>query len=161
MGRPSRHDVTPMASVIHNINVDCADPYRLSLFWAEVTGWTEHPDEGNAPEDPEALLVSPDGLLSYPSRSGSSGFRQAALHLLFIAGPDAKAVKNRLHLDLRPTDRTRDEEVARLLDLGASLIDDRRNPDGTGWAVLADPEGNEFCVERSAAERATGAPPPG
>ncbi|MDQ3733323.1 MAG: VOC family protein, partial [Actinomycetota bacterium] len=61
--------------------------------------------------------------------------------------------KNRLHLDLRPTDRTRDEEVARLLALGASLIDDRRRPDGTGWAVLADPEGNEFCVERSAVER--------
>jgi len=127
-----------MTSAIHNINVDCADPYRLALFWAEVTGWTEHPDEGNAPDDPEALLVSPDG----------------SLNLLFIAGPDVKTVKNRVHLDLRPTDRTRDEELVRLLDLGASLIDDRRNPDGTGWAVLGDPEGNEFCIERSAAERA-------
>jgi len=128
-----------MTSVIHNINIDCADPYLLSLFWAEVTGWTEHPDEGNAPEDPEALLISPDG----------------SLNLLFIAGPDVKAVKNRLHLDVRPTDRTRDDEVTRLLELGATLIDDRRNPDGTGWAVLGDPEGNEFCVERSAAERST------
>jgi len=127
-----------MASVIHNINVDCADPYRLALFWGEVTGWTEHPGEGNAPDDPEALLVSPDGQL----------------HLLFIAGPDVKTVKNRIHLDLRPTDRTRDEEVTRLLALGASLVDDRRRPDGTGWAVLADPEDNEFCVERSGAERA-------
>ncbi len=126
-----------MSSALHNINVDCADPYRLALFWAEVTGWSEHPDERNAPDDPEALLVSPDG----------------SLNLLFIAGPDVKSVKNRLHLDLRPTDRTRDEEVTRLLDIGASLLDDRRNPDGTGWAVLGDPEGNEFCVERSAAER--------
>jgi len=56
---------------------------------------------------------------------------------------------------VRPTDRTRDDEVTRLLELGATLIDDRRNPDGTGWAVLGDPEGNEFCVERSAAERST------
>lgn len=126
-----------MKSTIQNINVDCADPYRLALFWAEVTGWTEHPDEGNEPADPEALLVSPDG----------------ALNLLFIAGPDLKTVKNRVHLDLRPTDRTRDEEVVRLLGIGASLIDDRRHPDGTGWVVLGDPEGNEFCIERSAAER--------
>jgi len=44
------------------------------LFWGEVTGWTEHPDEGNEPEDPEALLISPDGFLN----------------LLFIAGPDVK-----------------------------------------------------------------------
>jgi len=55
-----------------------------------------------------------------------------------------------------PTDRTRDEEVARLLRLGATLVADRRQPDGTGWVVLADPEGNEFCVERSAAERTAG-----
>jgi predicted enzyme related to lactoylglutathione lyase len=63
-------------------------------------------------------------------------------------------VKNRVHLELQPTDRTRDEEVERLVALGAKLVDDRRRPDGTGWAVLTDPEGNELCVERSAAERA-------
>jgi predicted enzyme related to lactoylglutathione lyase len=62
-------------------------------------------------------------------------------------------VKNRLHLCLQP-DIPRDEEVERLLGLGATLADDRRNADGTGWAVLTDPEGNEFCVLRSAAERA-------
>lgn len=59
-----------------------------------------------------------------------------------------------MHLDLQPQDRTRDEEVERLLAIGATLVDDRRKPDGKGWAVLADPEGNEFCVERSAAELA-------
>lgn len=80
-----------MTSVMHNINFDCTDPYRLALFWAEVTGWAEHPDDGNAPDEPEALLISPDG----------------ELHLLFIAGPDVKNGKNRMHLDLRPTDRTR------------------------------------------------------
>jgi predicted enzyme related to lactoylglutathione lyase len=73
--------------------------------------------------------------------------------ILFIQVPEGKAGKNRLHLDLQP-DIRRDEEVERLLGLGAALVDDQRRPDGTGWVVLADPEGNEFCVERSAAERA-------
>ncbi len=68
--------------------------------------------------------------------------------------PESKAGKNRVHLDVVPTDRTRDEEVERLVALGASQLDDRRRPDGTGWVVLADPEGNEFCVERSDGERA-------
>ena len=53
-----------------------------------------------------------------------------------------------------PIDRTRDEEVERLLGIGATLVADQRRPDGTGWVVLADPEGNELCIERSAAERA-------
>jgi hypothetical protein len=60
---------------------------------------------------------------------------------------------NRVHLDLLPTQRTRDEEVTRLLGIGATLVADHREPDGTGWVVLADPEGNEFCVERSLKER--------
>ena len=59
--------------------------------------------------------------------------------------PESKTVKNRMHMCLVPVDRTRDEEVERLLTLGASVVDDRRNGD-RGWAVLADPEGNEFCV---------------
>lgn len=65
-------------------------------------------------------------------------------------------MKNRVHLDLQPQDRTRDEEVERLLALGATLQGDHRRPDGTGWVTLHDPEGNEFCVERSAGERAKG-----
>ncbi len=60
----------------------------------------------------------------------------------------------RIHFDLEPTDRTREEEVARVVGLGATQLADRRNPDGSGWVVLADPEGNEFCILRSAAERA-------
>ncbi|MBO4209902.1 VOC family protein [Micromonospora echinofusca] len=63
-------------------------------------------------------------------------------------------MKNRLHLDLEPVDCTRDEEVARIVGLGARQVDDQRRPDGTGWVVLADPAGNEFCVLRSTAERA-------
>jgi Glyoxalase-like domain len=66
--------------------------------------------------------------------------------------PDAKLVKNRLHLDLRPVEGDRDTELARLLDLGATEVDDRRLSDGRGWVVLADPEGNEFCILRSLTE---------
>lgn len=73
--------------------------------------------------------------------------------LLFIEVPDSKQVKNRLHLDLVPTDRTRDEEIERVVALGATPIADLRRVDGTGWLVLGDPEGNEFCVLRSDAER--------
>jgi len=73
--------------------------------------------------------------------------------LLFIRVPEAKVVKNRVHLDWVPTDRTRDAEVERVLGLGATIHEDHRSPDGPGWVTLLDPEGNEFCIERSAAER--------
>lgn len=125
---------------MHNITFDCADPYRLAGFWSRVTGYQEDPNNPNEPDDPEALLVTPDG----------------GPNLLFVPVPEGKSVKNRVHLDLQPTDRTRDQEVDRVVGLGASLIADHRQSDGTGWAVLADPEGNEFCVERSAAERGEG-----
>ncbi len=131
-----------MTALIRHITVDCADPYALAAFWHEVTGYHEDPANPNAPADPEALLLAPD----------------AGPGLLFIGVPDAKVVKNRVHLDVAPADRTRDEEAARLLGLGATLVADHRRPDGTGWLVLADPEGNEFCVERSLAERAATAP---
>ena len=121
-----------------NITFDCADPYLLATFWSQVTGYQEDPEDGNEPGDPEGFLAGPEGQPN----------------LLFIAVPEPKSVKNRVHLDLEPTDRTRDEEVERLLGIGATLVADHRKPDGLGWVVLADPEGNEFCVERSAAERA-------
>jgi catechol 2,3-dioxygenase-like lactoylglutathione lyase family enzyme len=122
---------------VHSITIDCTDWARLVDFWQAASDFDEDPDNPNSPGDPEGLLVSPDGRLQ----------------LLFIPVPEPKTTKNRLHLDVVPTDGTRDEEVERLLALGATLVDDRRNDDGTGWVVLADPEGNEFCVERSAAER--------
>ena len=55
-------------------------------------------------------------------------------------------MKNRVHLDLRPVDRTREQETERILALGASQQADHRRPDGGGWITLADPEGNEFCI---------------
>ena len=127
-----------MTAQPRNITFDCADPYALAEFWRRVTGYQEDPENGNQPGDPEAFLAGPDGQPG----------------LLFIAVPEPKTVKNRVHLDLVPTDRTRDQELERVLGLGASLVADHRRPDGTGWVVLADPEGNEFCIERSAAERA-------
>ncbi|MDH6578018.1 VOC family protein [Kitasatospora sp. MAP5-34] len=123
-----------MASLVRHVTIDCSDAYRLGGFWAEVLDSALNEDD--KPGDPEALVAA-DGIT-----------------VLFITVPDAKTVKNRVHFDLQPKDRTRDQEVERLLALGATLVADLRNPDGTGWVTLADPEGNEFCVERSAAERA-------
>ncbi len=73
--------------------------------------------------------------------------------MIFLRVPEPKTVKNRMHICLRPVDRSRDEEVERLLGLGATLANDLRSGD-TGWAVLADPEGNEFCVLATRADEA-------
>ena len=127
-----------MTALPRNITFDCADPYLLVRFWSQVTGYQEDPENPNQPGDPEQYLPGPGGQPG----------------LLFIPVPEPKTVKNRVHLDLVPTDRTRDEEVERLLGIGATLVADHRRSDGTGWVVLADPEGNELCIERSAAERA-------
>jgi len=127
-----------MAIRIKSITFDCADPYRLAQFWSQLTGFSEDPDNGNAPGDPEALLLSPDGSVA----------------LLFIAVPEPKHVKNRVHLDLVPLTSRRDEEVGQALRIGAQMVQDERRPDGGGWVVLSDPEGNEFCIARNDAERA-------
>ncbi|ALO10228.1 VOC family protein [Streptomyces gardneri] len=123
-----------MVSVMQNVAVDCVDAYELARFWSEVLGCPLHPE--SKPGDAEAEVTLPEGPMLY--------FNQV---------PEPKTVKNRLHLCLRP-ETSREEEVERLLGLGATLVADRREADGAGWAVLADPEGNEFCVLRSAAERA-------
>jgi hypothetical protein len=98
--------------------------------------WLEDPDNTNSPGDPEGRIVSPEGF-----------------SLVFIPVPEGKTAKNRMHLDLIPIVRSRDEEVTPLLAIGASLVRDHRRPDGSDWVVMADPEGNEFYVERSAHER--------
>nr|WP_262845209.1 VOC family protein [Sphaerisporangium corydalis] len=123
-----------MASLVRHVTFDCADAYKLGAFWATVVEGSLAEDDH--PGDPEVLVES------------------AGAKLLFVVVPEPKSGKNRVHLDLQPQDRTRDEEVGRLLALGATLVEDHRRGDGTGWVTLADIEGNEFCVERSAAERA-------
>jgi len=128
-----------MTIAINQITFDCARPTPLAEFWSLVTGYAEDPDDPNLPDDEQAWL-------QHPVDKGTS--------LYFQKVPEGKVVKNRVHLDMRPTDRTRDEEIEYLLTVGATLVSDQRKDDGSGWAVLADPEGNEFCVERSDAERA-------
>ncbi len=81
----------------------------------------------------------------------------AGTFLYFNQVPEPKTVRNRVHLCLRP-ETSRDREVERLPGLGAALVADRRNPDGSGRAVPADPEGNEFCVLRSDSDRAAPTP---
>ncbi|MFG2454221.1 VOC family protein [Streptomyces sp. NPDC048512] len=123
-----------MVSVIQNVAIDCADAYALARFWSRVTGRPVHPEDG--PGVREAQVMLEQGPVLY--------FNQV---------PEPKTVKNRVHLCLRP-EGSRDGEVERLLGLGATFVGDHRNPDGSGWAILADPEGNEFCVLRSESERA-------
>ena len=127
-----------MTALISHTSFDCHDAYALSVFWGGVLGFIQDVDNPDEPGDTECMIFSTDG----------------AQRLLFIEVPEPKQVKNRLHLDLVPAEGTRDQELARLLGLGARTVDDRRLPDGSGWVVLADPEGNEFCILRSDAERA-------
>jgi predicted enzyme related to lactoylglutathione lyase len=122
-----------MPSDVLNVAFDCSDPYQLAQFWSKVTDSPLSDDD--QPGDPEASVVLGNGI-----------------RLWFNRVPEPKTVKNRVHLCLQP-DVLRDAEVERLLAGGAAMVADRRKPDGSGWAVLADPEGNEFCVLRSTAER--------
>jgi hypothetical protein len=127
-----------MPSSICNTSVDCSDPWALAQFWSAALG---KPIDTDCKPGDEEVAIQLD-------REGGRDH-----DLLFLRVPEPKTVKNRMHLCLQP-DGPREAEVERLIGLGATLIDDRRNPDGTGWAVLGDPEGNELCVLRSAAERA-------
>ncbi|HEY6740165.1 MAG TPA: VOC family protein [Actinopolymorphaceae bacterium] len=118
-----------MTSTIYNIAFDCADPYELARFWADVTGGQL--SEEDAPGDPEASVTLSNGS-----------------HLFFQRVPEPKTGKNRLHLCLRP-EQSRDLEVERLVQRGATVEADHRADHGKGWMILLDPEGNEFCVLRS------------
>jgi predicted enzyme related to lactoylglutathione lyase len=129
-----------VSSSLRSVTVDCADARGLARFWAAVLGWNVYHDD-----DPE-VLVAPQFP---PALDGPT--------MLFIPVPEPRTVKNRMHVDLQPLDRTRDEEVERLLGLGATLVEDHREDSGLGWVWMADPEGNDFCVERSAAERTASA----
>ena len=119
-----------MVSRFTELCVDSANPRQLAAFWAEVLGWRIN-DEDDA--DDEIELVDPDG--GKPT-------------LLFVRVPEGKTVKNRLHIDVSARDREQAEEVERLQGLGARLADVGQGDDVT-WVVMADPEGNEFCVLRS------------
>ena len=126
-----------MVSRVSHTTFDCRDAFALSEFWKQVLGYGDVPGDPNEPGHEECMIVGSD----------------AEPRLLFIEVPEGKQVKNRIHLDLEPTDRARDAEIERVIALGAKPLNDFRKEDGTGWLVLADPEGNEFCILRSQAER--------
>ena len=102
--------------------VDARDPGELGRWWQQALDWVVVNDE------PEEFEIR-------PSADRLPG-------LLFVPVPEPKHAKNRLHLDFRPDDR--DAEVERLVALGASRVDVGQGEES--WVVLADPEGNEFCV---------------
>lgn len=123
-----------MAANLTQVVIDSRDPHTLAAFWSSVLGWPVLQSDEDNGELEEEVEIGP-----------STG---AIPTLLFSRGPDDKVTKNRLHLDLRPAGVSQDEELKRLLDLGAHQIDIGQG-DQT-WYVLADPEGNEFCLLRAA-----------
>lgn len=112
-----------MSVHLSHTTIDSIDPPGIARFWTELAGWEIQDNDS----DDEVYLIDDNGFTT-----------------LFIRVGDHKRVKNRIHFDLRPVDSTRDAEVDRAVALGARVVDDRRNHDG--WVVLADPEGNEFCI---------------
>jgi hypothetical protein len=123
-----------VTSYISHTTIDCGNAYELSEWWKPVLGYVDLEDDPNEPGHEECMIRDPDtGHL-----------------VLFLEVPDEKVVKNRIHFDLRPREGTRDEELGRLLAHGATEVLDMRDQfgPGTGWVVLADPEGNEFCILR-------------
>ncbi len=123
-----------MGSVLREVVVDCHDPSVVAGFWAKVLGWEVH-EEGSwywtAPADADE------------SRD---------LALVFVPVPEKKVAKNRLHVDLSPVGSDQAEELERLRHLGAVQADVGQGEQA--WIVLADPEGNEFCLLGGRLDRA-------
>jgi catechol 2,3-dioxygenase-like lactoylglutathione lyase family enzyme len=119
-----------MACRFTEIVVDCRDPEALAAFWSAVLGYRELSREDGAIE------IGPD-----------EGFGGPAPTLVFSPSTDPRPPKLPWHIDVNPTDRDQDAELERLLALGARPADVGQTGD-EGWHVLADPEGNEFCLLR-------------
>jgi hypothetical protein len=138
------------------IVIDCADPHGLADWWADVLGWEVEPSnedfirkmvaEGHATEAETTVhrgtLVWRTGqAINHPAGRDSGRPR-----ILFELVPEPKTIKNRVHLDLRPTSDDPEAQIRDLVAKGATEL--RRGSEGpfTTWAVMQDPEGNEFCV---------------
>ena len=122
-----------MTSKFTELAIDCADPGGLARFWCSVLGYEVQGED--------------DGLVTIGSPLVPEGKNQRGPvppTLTFAHVPEGKTVTNRVHLDVNPTDCSQDEEIARLIGLGATVFVDNR-PEFS-WVTLADPEGNEFCV---------------
>lgn len=127
-----------MSCFVSHTSVDCRNAYDLSEWWKSLLGYVDIEGDPNLPGHEECMIRDP----------------QTDHRILFIEVPVAKEIKNRLHFDLRPREVPQDEEVERVVASGATVVADLRGKygPGSGWVVFADPEGNEFCVLRSAKE---------
>ena len=114
-----------MGAVLREIIVDCNDPRLVAAFWGKVLGWEVQDNDG----------------VCWMSQSGAPF---PDMLLVFVPVPEKKTLKNRIHLDVSPVGCDRDEEVDRLIAFGARRVDVGQGEQP--WIVLADPEGNEFCV---------------
>ncbi|MBW8486009.1 VOC family protein [Actinomadura parmotrematis] len=121
-----------MACRISELVLDCRDPERLAAFWCEVLGYV-------------VLDVDDDGSVEIGPPEGFGGSQPA---LVLSPTDDPKAGKLPLHIDVSPTDRDQDAELARLLAAGARPADVGQTGEES-WHVLSDPEGNEFCLLRT------------
>jgi Glyoxalase-like domain len=122
-----------MTSKFTELAIDCADPSGLARFWCSVLGYeVQEKDDGIVTIGSPLVAECKNHVGPVPPT------------LTFAHVPEGKSAKNRLHLDLSPTDKEQGEEVRRLLDLGARHADVGQGDES--WVVLADPEGNEFCV---------------
>ena len=130
-----------MASFVHHTTIDCSDAYALSTWWKAVLDYVDLPGDPNEPGHVECLILDP-----------ATGHQ-----LLFIEVSEPKAVKNRIHFDLYPREGTRDAEISRLLGLGATIADERRKSDGTGWPCCRIPKATSSacCARRRSDSRPT------
>ncbi len=117
-----------MGSVFREVVVDCKDPLRVAQFWRDVLAWPMVEDARGY------YWLSATGEPTAPPL------------LVFVPVPEPKTVKNRLHLDVNPSGMDQDEELERLLALGARRVDVGQGD--VPWVTLSDPEGNEFCLLR-------------
>jgi len=124
-----------MANRISELVIDCADPERLAAFWSEVLGYVE-------------LGREDDGSIEIGPAAGFGGLQPT---LILSPSSDPRNGKLRLHIDVNPTDRDQAAELERLLALGARTADVGQTGEES-WHVLADPEGNEFCLLRKRLE---------
>jgi predicted enzyme related to lactoylglutathione lyase len=118
-----------MAVRLYTVVIDARNPRALGQFWAEALGWQI------LAEDDDGEVIVGANEQAYPG-------------LCILRVPETKTIKNRLHLDLVPDDADdKEAEIERLIALGATRVDIGQEADAS-WVVLADPEGNEFCVLR-------------
>jgi hypothetical protein len=139
-----------MAATIQ-VALDCADPHRQCAFWAATLGYDVEEVEPGIRQAMEAGFATDDdvatvdGRLVWKTAAACRDPQGVGPRMYFQLVPEAKVVKNRVHVDVRVVAGARDGEVARLVALGATkLYDGRQGPET--WVTMADPEGNEFCL---------------